>query len=319
MKCFYDTRYRCYSRQIKAPINIFLISDIHFAPKVTPAILEKLVIAAKSKNPDYILIPGDLVDHLDTIKDESEFDRLLAWLEQLGQIAPTIIGLGNHDFYRIDHDRKPSFFGRHRWKIEQPNFLIEKINKIANVHMLDNSSYEDDKVYIFGFTQSPEYYGLDNCEEERIRSSIEDSGIMLHDLRQIPAEKLHQLPEHKIKLALVHSPFRLFRDDIAECFKDFDFTISGHTHNGAVPPILHDFWRSDRGLSAPGNAEFMPEHARAGLYDTHLICGAVTTISSATRKLRFLNAAFPINIATLEISKNPLYQRKPNIKHQYHN
>ena len=318
MKVFYDTRYRCHNRQCKKLLCFFLISDIHFAPKVTPEILDKLLSAAKSKKPDYILIPGDLVDHLDTIKDDSEFSRLVSWVEQLGQIAPTIIGLGNHDFYRVDHDRKPNFFGRHRWKIEQPDFLIKKLNSLENVHVLDNASYEDDRVYLFGFTQTPEYYGLDNCEEDRIRSSIEDGNIMLHDLRQIPAEKLHQLPEHKVKIALVHSPFRLFRDDIAEQFKEFDFIISGHTHNGAVPPLLHDFWRSDRGLSAPGNAKFMPDHARAGLYDNRLICGAVTTISSATRKLRFLNAAFPINIATLEISNNPLYQRKPNIKHKYH-
>ena len=319
MKLFYDIRYRCFNRQCKKPLCFFLLSDIHFAPKVTSETLDNLIAAAKSKQPDYIIVPGDLIDYLDIIDDKSELKRFLSWFERLGRIAPTLIGLGNHDFYRINHDRKPKFLGRYPWLIEYPNHLIEQLSALENIHLLNNSTYEDDRIYVFGFTQTPEYFSLDSSDEPTIRSNIEDCGIMLHDLREIPADKLHNLPPNKVKLALAHSPFCLFNQEVETFFSGFDFTISGHTHNGAVPPIINDFWRSDRGLSAPGNAKIFPDHARAGLFGKHLICGAVTTISTSARKLSFLNTAFPINIATLELSNNIVYQRKPNIKRKYHN
>jgi predicted MPP superfamily phosphohydrolase len=322
MKAFYDIRYRFYNESIKHPLTFFLISDIHFAPKVTNETLDQLVKAAKSKHPDYILIPGDLVDYLDTIDAKPDRQRLLSWLERLGQIAPTIISLGNHDAYRINPNRKPHFFGRYPWIAAAPELLFEYVNTIPNVHILDNSSYEDDRVYIFGFTQSSNYFSLDTEDSKRKRNNPEDPGILQHDLSQIPREKLHALPAHKAKIALVHSPFHLLRPEITPFFADFDHIISGHTHNGATPPLIDDFWRSDRGLIAPGNREFLPHLARTGCFgDRHqlIVCGAVTSISDSARKLKFLNTAFPINIATLELTKNESYAHKPNIHRKYIN
>ena len=315
MKTFYDIRYRAYNQNCKKPLCFFLASDIHFSPSITSETLGKIASAAKSKHPDYIIIPGDLIDYLDAIDSNHELLRLLSWLENLGEIAPTIIGLGNHDFYRINHNQKPKFFGRYPWKIENPAPIIGQINSLTNVHLLNNSTYEDNRVYIFGFTQSPDYYNLADSSDTNM--AIKDRSIMLHDLREIPSKLLSNLPKNKVKIALIHSPFHLFDEEISAYFDNFDFTISGHSHNGAVPPILNDFWRSDRGISAPGNAKLFPEHARAGLYGNHIICGAATTISNSARKLKFLNAAFPINIATLELDKSPLHARKPDIHKKY--
>lgn len=322
MKLFYDTRYRFYNAAIKRPLTFFLISDIHFAPKVTNETLDNLIKVAKTKQPDYILIPGDLVDYLDTIDAKPDRQRLLSWLERLGKIAPTIISLGNHDAYRINPNRKPRLFGRYHWNASSPEILLEYANTIPNIHILDNSSFEDDRVYIFGVTQSANYFSLDTDETRRTRNNPEDPGILQHDLSKIPSEKLHNLPSRKAKIALVHSPFHLLEPDIAPFFADFDHIISGHTHNGATPPIIDDFWRSDRGIIAPGNRTFLPHLARTGCFgDRHelIICGAVTSISDAARKLKFLNTAFPVNIATLEITKNEIYERKPNIHHKYVN
>ncbi len=322
MKVFYDTRYRFYNRHVKKPLCFFLISDIHFAPKVTSQTLDSIVKIAKQKHPDYILIPGDLVDHLDNVNDKADLARLLAWLERLGKIATTIIGLGNHDFYRIDESRKPKFFSRLPWRSSSPELLVEHINAIKNVHLLDNSAYEDDRIYVFGFTQSPEYFSFEHKDDKREAYNPEDPGILLHDLSKIPAKQLHQLPPTKVKIALAHSPFRLLDDDIAPFFADFDHIISGHTHNGVVPPVINDFWRSDRGLVAPGNRVAFPPLSRSGCFGNRhqlIICGAVTTISDSTRKLKFLNAAFPVNVATLEISKNIAFVRKPNVSHKYIN
>ena len=106
---------------------------------------------------------------------------------------------------------------------------------------------------------------------------------------------------------------------IAPFFDEFDFIISGHMHSGVVPPVLNDFWRSDRGILAPGKLLF-PKNARSVITSPdqkNIICGAVSTIQGSAKPVTFINGDFPINIATLEFSHRDTYAHKPDVKHEY--
>ena len=322
MKCFYYSRYRFYKPNVKHEPCFFLISDVHFSSKIRSSRLDAITMQARRFAPDYILIAGDIVDSLDEIDTDTKLKRLLAWLENLGTVAPVIAILGNHDFYLKNPDHTNIFSKKRHWFSEKQHSFIQAVNDLPNVTLLDNSVYEDHNVYIFGYTQTPEYYQFDR-DEERTTSIFhpgnEDKDILLSDLKTINPKLIHNLPAHKAKIALAHSPVHINHPDIQPFFADFDFVICGHMHSGAVPPVLNDFWRSDRGLMAPGKL-FFPPNSRAHITkpDQKVItCGAISTIQKSAKPLTFLNSVFPVNIATLEFSHRETYAKKPDVKHQY--
>ena len=322
MKCFYFSKYRFYKPEVKKELKFFLMSDIHFSPKVTSKTLEIVAKKATSEKPNYILIAGDLVDSLDAIQSKASLKRLTAWLSHLGKIAPTLIVLGNHDFYCKNPEYSGVFSGKRHWYAEEPHLLADAIKDMDNVHLLDNEVYEDKNAYIFGFTQSPDYFQFDR-DENRTTSIFhpgsEDKSILLYDLHQLDHKLIRDLPKHKAKIVLLHSPVFLFDSEVSSYLYEFDFFVTGHMHSGVVPPVVNDFWRSDRGLMAPGKL-FFPRHARTHItepYQKTIVCGAISTIQDSAKPITFLNGAFPINIATLEFSHRETLERKPDIKHQY--
>ena len=322
MKCFYYSRYRFYNQNAKHKLEFFLISDVHFSNKVKSSTLNAIATQAHQKQPNYIIIAGDIIDDLSTVEHDTDLRRLTSWLAQLGKIAPTFIILGNHDFYRKNPQYKNIFSTARHWLAEKNQRFLKAINNTKNVQLLDNQSYEDENVYILGITQSPEYYQFDR-NESHIASIFhpngEDLNVLLSDLDTLNQKLITNLPKHKVKIAIIHSPIHLFDSQVAAKLYEFDYFISGHMHNGVVPPIVNDFWRSDRGIIAPGNKLF-PHESRTKItspYDKNIILGAVTTVQASAKPITFMNKIYPVNIATLELSRSELLIRKPDIKHQY--
>ena len=324
MNCFYLSRYKFYKPAVRSELKFLLMSDIHFSPSVRAKTLAAIKSQAVIERPNCILIAGDLIDSLDAIQSQSELKRLTAWLTNLGTVAPVLITLGNHDFYRKNPAYTGAFSRKRHWRAETPTKLVEAIKQLDNVHLLDNAVYEDKHAYIFGFTQSPDYFQFDR-DEDRTTSithpGSEDKNILLYDLHHLDQKLIHNLPKHKAKIALIHSPVHLFDSEVNSYLYEFDFFVTGHMHSGVVPPVLTDFWPSDRGLVAPGKL-FFPRHARTHITEPHqktIVCGAVSTIQDSAKPLTFLNHAYPVNLATLEFSHRQTLEHKPDVKHQYLN
>ena len=76
---FRETDYNFYNpyRTSKNDVNFAIISDLHFAPSVSDKKLEKILNRLRTKQPDYILFPGDLIDCRDMIEDNDEKERLM--------------------------------------------------------------------------------------------------------------------------------------------------------------------------------------------------------------------------------------------------
>ena len=54
-------------------------------------------------------------------------------------------------------------------------------------------------------------------------------------------------------------------------------------------------------------------------YDRIITLGAVSTVQSNTFKLvNHLNNIYPVNIATLELSRDQSLERKPDVQHRYY-
>lgn len=317
MKLFHETKIKLYS---KNKLKICVLSDIHFSYRVKNQKLESLLSKLAARKPDYIFIPGDIVDSNNMIEKASEEKRLLNWLENLGKICPTILSEGNHDVYHKNNklERKKT---KNHWAIYQNHEFKRKVNQLENVYYLDNEAFEDEHVYIFCLTLTPKTYCLLREEKDMMHASEsgEDIEEFLKTLKKVE-RKIKNLPKEKMKFALIHSPASLSNPKIKSELSEFDYLISGHMHNGLVTPLLSEIWPSNRGIVNPArkigakNTRLSKKTLSEGL----IITGAVTTWHESVGIAHNLNLLYPSYFTTLEFTNDPKY-KKPSVRKRYLN
>lgn len=315
MKIFQETTYKLYhktplfSGQSKS-LKIAVISDIHFSRLVKNLKLRAIIKQFELARPDYIFIPGDLIDTLECVDSESERQRFLNFLQNLTAISSVrkmIVGLGNHDFYRIPENKKG-------WLIVRDNDFFEALRRIPNLVLLDDQTYQDDDIFCFGYTQKKSYYTEDGVNfAENAEAQLEDLTKTLANLPEPPTDKL--------KFALIHAPTHLQTPDIEFLLQPFDYILSGHMHNGIVPPVLDEFWRNQKGIISPTKKLFSGacRHTLKTYDDKLIVVGPVTTFHAHLGLLEKLNVFYPTYLTYLEISDKKTYARKPYVKHTYKN
>lgn len=289
MRLFHTTTYELYN---KDDIKLCIISDIHFSKIVKDKKLNHILKYMKKVNPSYILIPGDFIDSTNEIEDELEKKRFLNWLKKLSNISKVIISIGNHDVTKTVgkkelYDYKKDFF--------------DEINKIDNIYLLNNDIYEDKYIRICGITITFDCY------------FSEDKKVLLENLEK---NKLLLQKANKLNILMIHSPINLNDKEVEEKIKCFDFYISGHMHNGCIPPIVNEVWKSTRGIITPTKKLFK-KNTRNSLTkkgDKLLISGPVITFSKKSGFVKNFDFIYPMYISIMNFNKNNDF----NIKRKYH-
>ena len=279
MRSFHTTTYNLYN---KNDIKLCIMSDIHFSKYLKNKKLNRIIKYIDKIKVDYILIPGDLIDSVNDIENINEKERILNWINKLSKISKVIISIGNHDFYyKIDKNKKD---------YNDNKEFFNEINKIDNVYLLDNQVYQDDNVYITGFTISFPFYHEDNIN------------LLINDLDN--NKKILEPENDKLKLLMIHSPESLDEKEIFDKINKFDFIITGHMHNGCVPPIINEIWKSSTGIINPSK-KFFTKNTRNTLNkkeDKILINGPVTTFSKLSGIFRIFNFLYPTYITIMKFS-----------------
>lgn len=266
------------SKKLKKNITFIHIGDIHYNETTSAKKLEYIKYAIEDAHPDYIFITGDLLDRPKITKNKEKIKLLVSWLNSLGNIAKVFISLGNHDII-LEEDYK----------------FFNKLNDINNIYVLNNQSYEDENVFISGFTLPTNYYY--NIEKH------EDEDALLETL-QNNFNLVTNLPKKKYKVALIHSPILLSEKKVVEKLKEYDLILSGHMHNGLIPRILDKIIKNNYGLISP-DKRFFAKNTRGKIktkYYTIIITGGITKLSpSSTKILSKLNGLYPISINKITV------------------
>ena len=266
------------SKKLKKDITFIHIGDIHYNETTSTKKLEYIKYAIEDAHPDYIFITGDLLDRPKITKNKEKIKLLVSWLNSLGNIAKVFISLGNHDII-LEEDYK----------------FFNKLNDINNIYVLNNQSYEDENVFISGFTLPTNYYY--NIETH------EDENALLETL-QNNFNLVTNLPKKKYKVALIHSPILLSEKKVIEKLKEYDLVLSGHMHNGLIPRILDKIIKNNYGLISPDKRLFA-KNTRGKIktkYYTIIITGGITKLSpSSTKILSKLNGLYPISINKITV------------------
>ena len=266
------------SKKLKKDITFIHIGDIHYNETTSAKKLEYIKYAIEDAHPDYIFITGDLLDRPKITKNKEKIKLLVSWLNSLGNIAKVFISLGNHDII-LEEDYK----------------FFNKLNDINNIYVLNDQSYEDENVFISGFTLPTNYYY--NIEKH------EDENALLETL-QNNFNLVTNLPKKKYKVALIHSPILLSEKKVVEKLKEYDLILSGHMHNGLIPRILDKIIKNNYGLISP-DKRFFAKNTRGKIktkYYTIIITGGITKLSpSSTKILSKLNGLYPISINKITV------------------
>ena len=224
----------------------------------------------------------------DTVKGKKKLIQLLSQ-----KIIP-LIGL---DKIKINnkHIELEKYLYYERAYNELMNISRTQLNDINNIYVLNNQSYEDENVFISGFTLPTNYYY--NIEKH------EDENALLETL-QNNFNLVTNLPKKKYKVALIHSPILLSEKKVIEKLKEYDLILSGHMHNGLIPRILDKIIKNNYGLISP-DKRFFAKNTRGKIktkYYTIIITGGITKLSpSSTKILSKLNGLYPISINKITV------------------
>ena len=257
------------------------MNDIHFSKSIKDSKLKYIVNYIKYEKPNYILIPGDIIDCLNELDNINVKSKLINWLNDISKNTIVLISLGNHDMFRKAN-------GIRYFELNED--LINDINNIDNVYLLNNQVYEDDIIYVCGITQTYKYY----CDE--------DINILISDLDK--NIKLLNINNEKLKILLIHSPGNFDKQVIQEKTINFDYIVCGHTHNGCVPPLLNEIWKGTRGIITP-NKKWFKKNERNTLInknDKLLVNGPITTFQNISGFFKMFNFLFPIYISIMNFN-----------------
>lgn len=271
----------------KRDITIIHLSDIHFSLRTSVKKLDRIRETVYKNNPDYVVITGDLLDEPSITKNKKKIKELLMFLTDISNFTKLLISIGNHDV----------------WNASDFKFFND-LNQINNIYVLDNQNYQDEYIYIAGFTL-PQHYYYNITGRESLDTYLESIGEH--------TKLLNRLPLGIPKIALIHSPVLVTKKESLNLLKEYDVVLSGHTHNGMVPRILEKVFPKNRGIISPSK-HFFPEVARGKLernvYNhkvTLIISGGVTKLSSrSSRILDKLNFVYDVSINKIIIEKRRL-------------
>ena len=273
-----------YQLNIKTDITIVHISDIHFSMDTSSQRMDKIKNKILSINPNYIMITGDMIDYPSVIDSSNKIKELVVFLTSLAKTSKVIISLGNHDIIR---QKDLNFFN--------------KINDLYNIYVLNNNTYEDEFIYVFGLTLPTDYY-YNLAREESVE-------ILLENLDNCK-DKIINLPKKLLKIAMIHSPVKVVDKRVLPKLKEFDLILSGHTHNGMVPNYMSFLFKENTGLFGP-NKKIFPKIAKGKIEKdidnkkiTIIINGAITKLSIRTAKLiSKLNFLYDVSINKIIVKK----------------
>ena len=280
-----------YKNPIIDNLTILNMSDTDGNIKHLNLILKQL----KNNKVDLILLPGDILDHLDDKNNKAFISKL----KELTKYAKVYSVIGNHDIIVDIHTYIPLD------KINTYND-IKELKEIDNL-FLSTSSYnkiELDNMDIHFLVLPNIYY------EKRERKNL--CSDFLNDIEG------YKVNENKLNIMLVHSPNPLIKKGKIidnKLLNKMNLILCGHNHGGLTHTSIQDKLNNHLGLVGPYTGLFNKQ--AYGIYkknNTHLfISNGVTKISNNTITKKIIGSINKILIPEIDIirlKKDNIYNLK---------
>ncbi len=250
-----------------------IITDIHHIKSCDEMYYAKILESVSSLNPNYILIPGDIVDDPKIIYADC-LNFLIAFLKKCANIAPVIISKGNHELKDDDID------------IRQ---LYKKLANINNLYVLDNQNLILGKFNFIGFSPRADVYL--NHPETKVLEFAKEYNFCKFNVNN-----------KKINILLCHSPLTIVKAlDKLDNYEYINYIICGHMHNGLVPKRVEKLFKT-KGFVGPEYVLFPPycRGVHSILNTKVIICKSLRVLTKDKMLFRLLDKLYARNITIID-------------------
>lgn len=277
--------------KINRDTKISLFSDFHMNNKKHFRRYNKVINLLEREKPDYIFLLGDMVDDAN-LSDET-LDKVQTYLNRLSSIAPVYYIYGNHEFTIHEKKKKKGFIN---------NKYINMLKRINNFYVLDNESVLlKENIGVIGIKLPYDYYINKN----------ENVIDYLALLKQIKKDGLlANVNDNSYNIFLQHTPNNILdRKIYHEVSKimglNCNLILSGHLHNGLIPPYIDKFISGNRGIIGVKGRKIVlfPNNCRGIKKISNDTYGLVLPAVSTLDKYAILNSFFPPSIKTIILKK----------------
>ena len=197
------------SDKIDKDYTIINLSDIHLKDYIDNNFLDDIKTTIANNNPDYITLTGDYFKgHTKySFQNPNSKKAFYYFLDNLKELAPIILSLGNHDV-----------------RIKNENHYLLEFKKLEdkNIYPLLNEQITFDDIVFTGYFPPRISYAINRFSQNKkeiIQNNINDT--------------LTTFNNSKLNILLCHLPNIILDKDI-NLFHNYDITLSGHTHNGML-------------------------------------------------------------------------------------
>lgn len=230
-KKFYSTTELINSYYYKSDkeANVVVASDIHYHAHVDKEIYSLLVKYVRETNPDFVLMPGDLIETIDFIDNPKEREFFESIIKSIAEVSPVIIVPGNHEIGNFQPD---NFLSRKYSYNAKAIKYFESLNRFKNVYFLNNEQTKIKDIMFLGFNPRLATY-LKSNDDKTNNMFMEDylkSGL--------------KMAEADYNVLLAHNPILFKNKSVQNSISDFkktDLVVSGHLHDGYMPKVLDKY------------------------------------------------------------------------------
>ena len=266
-------------------VKIGILSDIHFYDGYNIKILDKVEKQILEEQPNYVLIPGDILD-----RSNYPYEGVLNFFKNIAKITKVIIILGNHDIYKKAGKRKIVY--------EMNEEFVNAIKNEKNLYFLEDSTYIENNICFYGFSLPIEHY-------YKRKEKYEDFVKEVNKLKT-------KLSKNNYNIILFHSPINIYKyikNNPNSNLALGDLIISGHMHIGCLPysitnPI-NKLFKTNRSIVSP-EKELFPNYSQGRVYKIRdgIIYEGLSKLSYSTRALHKLDFIYHKKVKFIEIEKS---------------
>lgn len=257
-----------YTNKISKNMHLLVVSDIHATKTSGYKNLTKIKDIMSTEPIDHIIIPGDIVDDVESLKDYNFQKKLQYSLLEFTQEKPTIISYGNHD----QMTKKDGI-----WQEGNKQLLKDTLSPLPNYHLLENGEiFKTDEITYSALSPDFNFYeGKDKTKKERESDEAYQEIFYSSYYKDLFNKK-------EFNIFLTHAPqafIRLSKKKGSCIVPNTDMAVSGHMHNGLLPNFLGKYMHN-RGIISP-QMQLFPDYAQ-GKYQqndtTYVINGPVNAM-----------------------------------------